>query len=86
MAVCPGAACGFHLFSNVGRICHFNLGSCCFPMANGALNILEFFSLYQKYNAHIFMPHIVEEERAELQARVLKVIFFQFLVFITPVE
>lgn len=55
-------------------------------MANGALNILEFFSLYQKYNAHIFMPHIVEEERAELQARVLKVIFFQFLVFITPVE
>lgn len=32
------------------------------------------------------MPHIVEEERAELQARVLKVIFFQFLVFITPVE
>lgn len=56
-------------------------------MVSGALNILDFFfSLYQKYNAHIFMPHVLEEELAELQVRILKVVFFQFLVFITPVE
>lgn len=68
MVLCLEASCGFHCFTNLVRICRFNLVNYSFPMVNGAFK-QTVLSLYWKYNTLSFMPSVFGEELAELQMR-----------------